>query len=329
VAVAGDPELGPTLHRLQAMSYICVDTERAAASAVHITMADTHTGCASRTIMVDACQSEDHLRSALAHGAAAVIEPAIDWSHLHAVILAVDHNLAVVPAQHAPHMATRLQTPPSTDQLTSVQRRLLNMVSAGLTIGDISAQIGCSERHARRQFRQIWDLLGAKGRVSGIIRAVRCGMLEEPVRGGVVESDMATDDTSDEQVRVRLGEITKELIGVDDDDFATKFRLQSEQDQLRELARSVPYDRFAHRSDEALIEEARSLDAKINGLRFKTINRATMASADGNSMSSDAYPGGSLASVNAAVVAAGGGVEISERLALVTQELERRGIDLG
>jgi len=329
VAVAGDPELGPTLHRLQAMSYICVDTESVAASAVHITTADTHTGGASRTIVVDVCRSEDRLRSALAHGAAAVIDPGIGWSHLHAVILAVDHNLAVLPAQQAPHMATRLQTPPVDDQLTPVQRRLLNMVSEGLTIGDISAQIGCSERHARRQFRQIWDLLGAKGRVSGIIRAVRYGMLEEPIRGGVVESDMATDDTSDEQVRVRLGEITEELIGVADDDFATKFRLQSEQDHLRELARSVPYDRFSHRTDEALIEEARSLGAKINGLRSSTVSRATMASADGNSMSSDAYPGGSLTSLNAAVVAAGGGAEISERLALVMQELEQRGIDIG
>jgi len=329
VAVSGDFELGQTLHRLEAMSLIRVDVERPRQGAVHITMADTHIGYESRTIVVDVCRSEDRLRSALAHGAAAVIDPGIGWSHLHAVILAVDHNLAVLPVQQAPHMATRLQTPPVAAQLTPIQRRLLNMVSEGLTIGDISAQIGCSERHARRQFRQIWDLLGAKGRVSGIIRAVRCGMLEEPIHGGVVESDMATDDTSDEQVRVRLGEITEELIGVADDDFATKFRLQSEQDHLRELARSVPYDRFAHRTDEALIEEARSLGAKINGLRSNTVSRATMASADGNSMSSDAYPGGSLASLNAAVVAAGGGAEISERLALVMQELEQRGIDIG
>ncbi len=139
---------------------------------------------------------------------------------------------------------------------------------------------------------------------------------------------MRTGDGHEDEVRSRLAEITEQLIGVADDDFATKFRLQSEQDRLREQARSVPYDRFAHRSDEAVIEEARSLEARMRGLRAKTVNRATMASADGNSMASDAFPGGSLASLNAAVVSAGGGVEISERLALVMQELERRGIDI-
>ena len=140
---------------------------------------------------------------------------------------------------------------------------------------------------------------------------------------------MAIDEDDEEAVRVRLGEITEELIGVADDDFATKFRLQSEQDRLRELARSVPYDLFSHRSDEALIEEAESLYAKIEGLRSKMIERAAQAGADGNSSASDAFPGGSMAGLNAAVVAAGGGHEIKERLALVTQELERRGIKVG
>jgi len=140
---------------------------------------------------------------------------------------------------------------------------------------------------------------------------------------------MANLDYNESDVRVRLAEIATELIRVSDDDFATKFRLQSEQDHLRELARSVPYDRFAHRSDEALINEFKALDLKMSGLRSKTINRATQAGADGNSGATDAFVGGNLASLNASVVAAGGGVEIDQRLALVIQELERRGIDIG
>jgi len=136
-------------------------------------------------------------------------------------------------------------------------------------------------------------------------------------------------DGSENDVRVRLAEIATELVGVADDDFASKYRLQSEQDRLRELARSVPYDRFAHRSDEALINEFEALDLKMRGLRSNTINRASMAGADGNSGASDAFVGGSLAALNASVVAAGGGVGIDERLALVIQELERRGINVG
>jgi len=133
----------------------------------------------------------------------------------------------------------------------------------------------------------------------------------------------------DDQVRRRLGEITEELIGVADDDFPTRFRLESEQDRLRDQARSVPFDKFAHRPDDELADEARTLRGTINGLHGRTLNRAAMASADGNSGSTDGFVGGSMTALNSSVLSAGEVGRSNSRLVEVIQELERRGVDVG
>ncbi len=179
-SVAADPVLGRTLSRLHALALICADDQGAGPPAVHLTMVEPTGAYAMRTIVVDGCHTEDCQRAALARGAAALIDPGIGLLHLHAVILAVHNDLAVLPVRIASLAMTRLETPPRPDLLTPDQKRLLNLISRGLTMGDVSVEMGCSERQARRRFRQVRDLLGARDRTTGIIRATRYGMLGQP-----------------------------------------------------------------------------------------------------------------------------------------------------
>jgi len=145
---------------------------------VHINMPEEYAAGTPRTIVIDHVQNEDTQRQALVSGAAASIPPDMVPDRLYAVIAAVNNELAVIPAQEAAHIAGRLEVPPGRPLLTPDQGRILRMLSRASTIAQISVELGCSERHARRHLRRLWTALGAKDRTSGIIRAAHYGLLE-------------------------------------------------------------------------------------------------------------------------------------------------------
>ena len=58
------------------------------------------------------------------------------------------------------------------------QRRLLEGVSAGLTVSDLAAQLGYSRRSIFRELSRLWDALGVPDRAHGLRKAEEQGLLK-------------------------------------------------------------------------------------------------------------------------------------------------------
>jgi len=116
-----------------------------------------------------------------------LITPEIPAERLHAVIVAVNNGFAVVPVELAAGVAGRLEAPLDTPLLTPARHRLLHLIGRGLTITEVSADIGYSERHIRRHLQQLRFVLGASNRTGGTIQATRYGILGQPARPPVSE----------------------------------------------------------------------------------------------------------------------------------------------
>jgi len=166
------------LDKLTANSQINLTHEADCAEIVHLVPPGQCPRFPDRTIVIGCDRSEDNYRQAITAGVAALIAPGISAGRLFAVIAAVDNGLAVVPVELAAGIAGRIEAPPDTPPLTPDQSRLLLLITRGLTVTEISTDIGYSERHTRRRLQQLWATLGATNRTSGIIRATRYGLLE-------------------------------------------------------------------------------------------------------------------------------------------------------
>lgn len=95
-------------------------------------------------------------------------------------------------------------------------------------------------------------------------------------------------EPSPDEIRLRLAEISDELAGLAPGDFAAKYQLQLERDQLRDLAR-VAVDRDADRSTEELSAELAARQAALTALESSSTHAGSMSAAGG--AGSGAYEG--------------------------------------
>jgi hypothetical protein len=64
-------------------------------------------------------------------------------------------------------------------ELDDDQRRLLEGVSAGLSVSELAAQFGYSRRSIFRELSRLWDALGVPDRARGLRKAEEQGLLEQ------------------------------------------------------------------------------------------------------------------------------------------------------
>ena len=133
-------------------------------------------GDSPKLVVIANRAGEPDQREAARRGAAALI--ALDRLHedLEPAIQAVAAGFYPLPADVASAVASRLETPPPSigaDNLT-----LLNQLLEGANVADLAGELGCSERHARRKLRAIWDQMGVAGRREGLATAARWGLPE-------------------------------------------------------------------------------------------------------------------------------------------------------
>ena len=64
------------------------------------------------------------------------------------------------------------------DDLNDRQRRLVALLADGRTLAEAAGEVGCSERQARRQLRSLWDAIGARNRVQGMVQLTRIGLVD-------------------------------------------------------------------------------------------------------------------------------------------------------
>jgi len=129
-------------------------------------------------LVAGATGSEGTHRYALSVGAAAVVHPAMapeDLSVVWAAVLAGDYPL---PLGIARSMARRLAQPPRQLVLSERDMIIVGGLSRGDTMAAIADRLGCSERHARRHTRSLWDTLGVANRAQGLVAAARWGLLD-------------------------------------------------------------------------------------------------------------------------------------------------------
>lgn len=79
---------------------------------------------------------------------------------------------SAAPAVHA-HAATG-----PGPELDDDQRRLLEGVSAGLSVSDLAAQFGYSQRSIFRELSKLWDTLGVPDRTHGLRKAEEQGLIQ-------------------------------------------------------------------------------------------------------------------------------------------------------
>lgn len=117
------------------------------------------------------------IRHAMETGVGAVIAPDISIDDLRAVLTAATHGYYPVPRHLSAIVASRLEAP----KPQTLSRRDLTIrrhLAQGGTMIDLAQQLGCSERHARRHVRALWNTMGVHGRAQGLVAAARRGLLE-------------------------------------------------------------------------------------------------------------------------------------------------------
>lgn len=132
------------------------------------------------------------IRHAMETGVGALIAPDISIDDLRAVLMAATHGYYPIPRHLAPVVATRLEGPkPQT--LSRRDLTILRHLAQGGTMIELAQQLGCSERHARRHVRALWNTMGVHGRAQGLVAAARRGLLED--------FDRSIDQPTDEPPR--------------------------------------------------------------------------------------------------------------------------------
>lgn len=177
---AQDKQLRWRLHDIDESLEIGVSTVLGRADAVNIVLVGEYRHRVPRCIVISTVAVEDNQNQALESGAAALVTPTTTATELGAIIAAVHHGFAVIPSCVAPRIAERLQNPPDMEPITTTQRQLLQLLATGHTLKEASLIAGCSERHARRHLRRLWDTLRTPNQTSGMVQATRYGLIDLP-----------------------------------------------------------------------------------------------------------------------------------------------------
>ncbi|MDX2343689.1 MAG: hypothetical protein QNL12_08175 [Acidimicrobiia bacterium] len=127
-----------------------------------------------RLIVIAERAEEAELRLAARLGAAALIAADRLREDLWPVIQCVAAGYYPVPYRITPRLVSRLDIPPASIGLDELA--VLEQLLQGATVADVAAGMGCSERHARRKLRTIWNQVGVSGRQEGLATAARWGL---------------------------------------------------------------------------------------------------------------------------------------------------------
>jgi hypothetical protein len=128
-----------------------------------------------------------------------------------------------------------------------------------------------------------------------------------------------------EGINRRLGEIQDQLLDLEQNDFAARYELQLERDQLRDMVRSN-FDRDAERSTDDLLGELEARRNALKRIQRSMVNSAGMSGGGGDGVGSFEGPGDGL-KLNSALIEGTGAKELSQRIArLETILTERRAL---
>lgn len=133
-----------------------------------------HTDNTLRPIVIANRAEEPEQREAARRGAAAIIAVDQLQEDLVAAILSVAAGYYPMPYRIMPALVTRLDAPPP--RVGADDLALLNRLLQGANITEVAAVLKCSERHARRKLRTLWDQMGVSGRREGLTTAARWGL---------------------------------------------------------------------------------------------------------------------------------------------------------
>lgn len=124
-------------------------------------------------VIADRAEEPEH-REAARRGAAALI--AVDGlrADLEPVLRCVTAGYYPMPYRIAPTMVSRLDAPPTS--IGADELAMLGQLLHGATVADVAVVLRCSERHARRKLRAVWDQMGVNGRLEGLTTAARWGL---------------------------------------------------------------------------------------------------------------------------------------------------------
>ena len=127
-------------------------------------------------------------------------------------------------------------------------------------------------------------------------------------------------------VVARLAEIVDELLELKPEDFAARFALEKERDQLRTRAEQFHRHKDEGRPTQNLVAELAARRSQLDAMKSQLVNRATQASSSqGRGASGDvplsAAHGGT--STHAGLRGMGGGA-VRARISELEQELARR-----
>ncbi|MDX2342892.1 MAG: hypothetical protein QNL12_03785 [Acidimicrobiia bacterium] len=127
-----------------------------------------------RLVVITDRAGEPEQREAARRGAAALI--AVDHlrEDLGPVIWCVTAGYYPMPHSIVPTMVSRLEAPPP--NIGEDNLALLSRLLRGANTAELAAALGCSERHARRRLRTLWNQMGVSGRREGLATAVRWGL---------------------------------------------------------------------------------------------------------------------------------------------------------
>jgi len=121
--------------------------------------------------------TEEEHRIALKIGAAAFVHSNMAHGDLLAVWAAALAGYYPLPRATAHPLVSRLERPPENIHLSDRDKVILAGLAQGDTMAEVAARLGCSERHARRQARAMWNTLGVPNRTQGLVSAARWGLL--------------------------------------------------------------------------------------------------------------------------------------------------------
>lgn len=129
-----------------------------------------------------------------------------------------------------------------------------------------------------------------------------------------------------EGVVARLSQIVEELLELADDDFAARFALEKERDELRARAEAFHQRKDEHRSTKDLVAELAARKSQLEAMKDQLVNRATQASGSHGPGGGGDVPIGEKFGGNftSAAMRGMGADKIRARISEIEQELSAR-----
>ena len=129
-----------------------------------------------------------------------------------------------------------------------------------------------------------------------------------------------------EAVVARLSQIVDELLEVEEGDFATRFALEKERDELRARAEAFRERKDEHRTVDELQAELVARHEQLDAMKDQLVNRATQASVAAGHGGGGDVPLGERYGGNttSAAMQAMGADKVRARISEIEQELSRR-----